>query len=158
MALNLGATQLQQYPSRGHGAENAAEPLKSCFLFHEGALELSTILQANLNNADLAFLSACQTSTGEEKLTDEAVHLAAGMLAAGYRRGVGTMWSIVDQAAEDVSTAFYEYIFTHQEGCHAGVDGTHSAQALHHATQQLRLRLDDSEQSLLTWVPSIYQI
>ncbi|KAF8122601.1 hypothetical protein EV363DRAFT_1182291 [Boletus edulis] len=40
------------------------------------------------------FLSACQTVTGVEDLTDEAVHIAAGMLFAGYGGVVGKMWSI----------------------------------------------------------------
>ncbi|KAF6742198.1 CHAT domain-containing protein [Ephemerocybe angulata] len=140
-----------------HGTQNAADPLKSRFLFHQGSLELGTILQSHLKNADLAFLSACQTSTGEEKLSDEAVHLAAGMLAAGYRRVVRTMWSIGDHAAQDVSTAFYKYIFDHQEGSiGARFDGSQSAHALHHATRQLRDRLDDSERSLLTWIPFVH--
>ncbi|KAF5311237.1 hypothetical protein D9611_013031 [Ephemerocybe angulata] len=140
-----------------HGSQNAADPLKSRFLFHQGSLELGTILRSNLKNGDLAFLSACQTSTGEEKLSDEAVHLAAGMLAAGYRRVVGTMWSIGDHAAQDVSTAFYKYIFDQQEGTtDAGFDGSQSAHALHHATRQLRDRLDDSERSLLTWIPFVH--
>ncbi|KAF6759269.1 TPR-like protein [Ephemerocybe angulata] len=140
-----------------HGSQNAADPLKSRFLFHQGSLELETILRSNLKNGDLAFLSACQTSTGEEKLSDEAVHLAAGMLAAGYRRVVGTMWSIGDHAAQDVSTAFYKYILDHQEGTtDAGFDGSQSAQALHHATRQLRDRLNDSERSLLTWIPFVH--
>ena len=46
--------------------------------------------------ADLALLSACQTSAGDEKLSEEVIHLAAGMLAAGYRGAVATMWSIRD--------------------------------------------------------------
>ena len=41
--------------------------------------------------ADLAYLSACQTSTSNEKLSEEAVHLAAGMMAAGYHGDVATM-------------------------------------------------------------------
>ncbi|KAF5329093.1 hypothetical protein D9611_014285 [Ephemerocybe angulata] len=142
-----------------HGSQNAAEPLQSHFLFHQGSLELGTILQSNLKNADLAFLSACQTSTGEEKLSDEAVHLAAGMLAAGYRRVIGTMWSIGDSAAQDVSVAFYEYLFTLREATvttDSRFDGTDSAHALHHATQKLRLLLDDSEQALLTWIPFVH--
>ncbi|KAF5329872.1 hypothetical protein D9611_013430 [Ephemerocybe angulata] len=140
-----------------HGSQNAAEPLQSRFLFHKGSLELGTILKLNLKNADLAFLSACQTSTGEEKLSDEAVHLAAGMLAAGYRRVVGTMWSIGDQAGQDVATNFYEYLFTHRDGTSDGAfDGTLSAHALDHATQQLRRRLDDSEHSLFTWIPFVH--
>jgi CHAT domain-containing protein len=50
----------------------------------DGHLEVLEIMKQKIPNADLAFLSACQTSTGDEKLPDEAVHLAAGMLAAGY--------------------------------------------------------------------------
>lgn len=140
-----------------HGSQNAAEPLQSRFLFHQGSLSLQTILQYNLPNADLAFLSACQTSTGEAKLSDEAVHLTAGMLAAGYRRVVGTMWSIGDKAAQELATAFYEYLFTHRDDTTGlGFNGTLSAHALHHATQQLRCRLNDSELSLLTWVPFVH--
>ncbi|KAF5329890.1 hypothetical protein D9611_013399 [Ephemerocybe angulata] len=138
-----------------HGSQNAAEPLQSRFLFHQGSLELGTILKSNLKNADLAFLSACQTSTGQEKLADEAVHLAAGMLAAGYRRVIGTMWSIGDAPAQQVAITFYEYLFSHRDGTSGtGFDGTHSAVALHHATHQLRL--DDSEHSLLTWIPFVH--
>ncbi|KAF6759603.1 CHAT domain-containing protein [Ephemerocybe angulata] len=140
-----------------HGSQNAAEPLKSRFLFHNGSLELGTILKSNLKHADLAFLSACQTSTGKETLSDEAVHLAAGMLAAGYRRVVGTMWSIGDKAGQDVATSFYEYLFTRRgDNDIADFDGTHSAVALHHATQALRISLDDSERSLLTWIPFVH--
>ncbi len=38
------------------------------------------------------------------------VHLAAGMLAAGYRSVVGTnqMWSIIDQHGGDMAEFFYE--------------------------------------------------
>ncbi|KAF6747401.1 CHAT domain-containing protein, partial [Ephemerocybe angulata] len=140
-----------------HASQDAADPLHSRFLLHSGSLDLATILQSNLKNADLAFLSACQTSTGEEKLSDEAVHLAAGMLAAGYRRVVATMWSIGDQPAQEVANTFYEYLWSHRKGDSGGAfDGTLSAYALHHAVQQLRHRLDNSESSLLTWVPYVH--
>lgn len=99
-----------------HGSQNAAEPLQSRFIFHRGSLELGTILKSDLKNADLAFLSACQTSTGDEKISDEAVHLAAGMLAAGYRRVVATMWSIGDRPAQEVATDFYDFIFSRRKG------------------------------------------
>jgi CHAT domain-containing protein len=71
-----------------HVSQNAIEPLKSGFELYNGRLELSAIIQKQLVGAELTFLSACQTSTGDETLFEEAVHLAAGMLAAGYR-GVG---------------------------------------------------------------------
>ncbi|KAF6742192.1 TPR-like protein [Ephemerocybe angulata] len=160
--LTVGACleHMQNYSSihlACHGSQNAAEPLQSRFLFHTGALDLAVILQSNLMNADLAFLSACQTSTGDEKISDEAAHLAAGMLAAGYRRVVATMWSIGDQPAQEVATNFYDYIFARREGASdTTFDGSLSAYALHHAVQKLRLRLEDSERSLLTWVPFVH--
>lgn len=140
-----------------HASQNTADPLKSRFLLHTGELTLGTIIQMNLKDADLAFLSACQTSTGEEKLSDEAVHLAAGMLAAGYRRVVATMWSIKDQHAPDVASDFYKYLWSRrEEGCSDGFDGSLSAYALHDAVQRLRQRIGSSEDSLLTWVPYVH--
>ncbi|KAH6903346.1 CHAT domain-containing protein [Coprinopsis sp. MPI-PUGE-AT-0042] len=140
-----------------HASQNATESLKSRFLFHNGSLDLAIIIQRDLKNADLAFLSACQTSTGDEKLSDEAVHLAAGMLAAGYRRVVATMWSIGDGNVPEVANDFYSYLFSHrEEGSGNSVDGSISAYALHHAIQQLRGRLNNSENSLLAWVPYVH--
>ncbi|KAF6753992.1 CHAT domain-containing protein [Ephemerocybe angulata] len=141
-----------------HATQDAEDPLRSRFIFHSGPLELGSILQRNLKNADLAFLSACQTSTGAQKLPDEAVHLAAGMLAAGYRRVVATMWSIGDRHAPDVAADFYQYLLSRRyPTSDAAFDGRHSAHALHHAIQQLRLRLpDNSDKYLLTWIPYVH--
>ncbi|KAF6750944.1 CHAT domain-containing protein [Ephemerocybe angulata] len=141
-----------------HASQNAEDPLKSRFLFYESSLELGSIVQRNLKNADLAFLSACQTSTGVQSLPDEAVHLAAGMLAAGYRRVVATMWSIGDRDAPAVATDFYQYLLDHSgPAAEVGFDGRSSAYALHYAIKQLRLRLkDNSDQSLLTWIPYVH--
>ncbi|KAF6741708.1 CHAT domain-containing protein [Ephemerocybe angulata] len=141
-----------------HACQDIANPLDSRFLFHNGSLDLLAILQRNLKNADLAFLSACQTGTGAEELPDEAVHLAAGMLAAGYRRVVATIWAIRDEHAPHVATDFYQYLLYHRDPADgSGFDGMHSARALHHATQQLRIRLgDNSDQSLLSWIPYVH--
>ncbi|RXW12490.1 hypothetical protein EST38_g13363 [Candolleomyces aberdarensis] len=140
-----------------HASQDQNDPLQSRFRFHDGPLELSTIIRKNLKNADLAFLSACQTSTGKEELSEEVVHLAAGMLAAGYRRVVATMWAIGDKHAPDVATDFYDYLLAQRvEADGSGFDGSKSAYALHHAIQQLRQRLDNSEKSLLAWIPYVH--
>ncbi|KAJ2927668.1 hypothetical protein H1R20_g9432, partial [Candolleomyces eurysporus] len=111
-----------------YASQDQNEPLQSRFRFHSGSLDLSTIIRKNLKNADLAFLSACQTSTGEEKLSEEVVHLAAGMLAAGYRRVVATMWAIADNHAPDVASDFYGYLSARRaEGDGSGFDGSDSA-------------------------------
>lgn len=140
-----------------HASQNASNPLQSRFLFHDGHLTLNTIMQKNLKNADLAFLSACETSRGEEMLADEAVHLAAGMLAAGYRRVVATMWEISDRHAPTVANDFYEYLWAHRgEDSGTKFDGTLSAYALHHAIRKLRDNLDNTELSPLTWIPYVH--
>ncbi|TEB19782.1 hypothetical protein FA13DRAFT_1820698 [Coprinellus micaceus] len=140
-----------------HGYQNPEESLQSRFYFHNGTLDLASILRKNLKNADLAFLSACQTSTGDSKLPDEAVHLAAGMLAAGYRRVVGTMWSIGDKTAQEISTSFYDWLFDHRDlGSGSRFDGTLSAYALHHSIQKLRDDLGDTDDAILAWAPFVH--
>jgi CHAT domain-containing protein len=95
-----------------HGIQDVAEPLKSGVHLHDGRLELLEIMRQQIPNPDLAFLSACQTSKGDLKLSEEVLHLAAGMLAAGYRGVVGTMWSISDMHGPEFATEFYKYLLT----------------------------------------------
>jgi CHAT domain-containing protein len=140
-----------------HGFQDTSDILRSRFLFHKGPLPLSSIMQKNLMNADLAYLSACQTSAGQETLADEVVHLAAGMLAAGYHRVVSTMWEIGDGHAPQVASDFYQYLWKHRpEGSGSRFDGSLSAYALHYATQELRGRLDNTDRSLLAWMPFVH--
>ncbi|KAG8704266.1 hypothetical protein FRC09_003652, partial [Ceratobasidium sp. 395] len=61
-----------------HGSQNALEPMKSALHLHDKDLDLLTIAHTRLNNAEFAFLSACQTATGDAVLPDESIHLAAG--------------------------------------------------------------------------------
>jgi CHAT domain-containing protein len=140
-----------------HGFQDTSDPLQSRFLFHKGRLHLSAIMQKNLPNADLAYLSACQTSAGQETLANEVVHLAGGMLAAGYRRVVSTMWEIGDKDAPRVASDFYEYLWRNRpEGSGSRFDGSLSAYALHYATQELRGRYDNTDRSLLAWMPFVH--
>jgi len=140
-----------------HASQDTNKPLKSGFALHDGRLELSEIMKRNIPQCELAYLSACQTSTGDEKLSEEAVHLAAGMLAAGYQGVVATMWSIKDKHAPDVAGDFYEYLL--KQGKDEGngrLDSSKAAYALHHAMQCLRKNIGDSEDALLTWVPYVH--
>ncbi|TFK27629.1 hypothetical protein FA15DRAFT_586072 [Coprinopsis marcescibilis] len=142
-----------------HATQDTKAPLNSGFFFTDGRLDLSTIIKRNLKNADLAFLSACETSTGDARLTEEAVHLAAGMLAAGYRGVVSTMWSIFDSQAPKVAKDFYEHLLKANGAGNGGqnqLDSKHAAVALHQAIGKLRERIGDSEMSLISWVPYVH--
>ena len=64
-------------------------PSESAFCLQNGRLTLSTIITKSFPHADFAFLSESaslrQTAAGDKNLSEGAVRLAAGMLAAGYR-------------------------------------------------------------------------
>ena len=137
-----------------HGIQDVAEPLKSGVCLYNGRLELLEIMRQQIPNPDLAFLSACQTSKGDFKLAEEVVHLAAGMLAAGYCGVVGTMWSISDMHGPEFATEFYKYMLTNKGS--EGLDSTHAAYALDHAVRKVRESLGDSDAALLTWVPYVH--
>jgi CHAT domain-containing protein len=134
-----------------HGVQDNKQPLDSAFILHDGRLPLSTLIATSINSgAELAFLSACQTATGDEKIPDEAVHLAAGMLVVGYRAVVGTMWSIGDQDAPLVADEVYARLTGH-----AGKTGqANVAYALHDAVNCLRKQVGDEE--FIRWVPFVH--
>lgn len=49
-------------------------------------------MKTPMPNAELAFLCACETAKGDSNVPDEALHVAATMIFAGFRGAVGTMW------------------------------------------------------------------
>jgi CHAT domain-containing protein len=75
-----------------HGYQDPENPLDSGFVMRDAMLTVSDIMALRLPNALLAFLSACETAKGDEQQPDQAVHLAATMLFAGFKSVVGTMW------------------------------------------------------------------
>jgi CHAT domain-containing protein len=139
-----------------HGSQNPTKPLSSGFALADGCLDLSTIIKYNLKHAEFAFLSACQTSTGDITLSEESVHLAAAMLVTGYRGVVGTMWSINDLHAPQVAEDFYRDLLarSREVGGRTRLDSGQAAFALHHAVQRLRKRVGDS--NFLVWAPYVH--
>ncbi|KAJ7884487.1 CHAT domain-containing protein [Mycena leptocephala] len=133
-----------------HGVQSTSPTESALLLAGSSRLTLSNIIQLSLPNADLAFLSACQTATGSQQLQDESVHLAAGMLLAGYRGVIGTMWSIMDHDAPQVAGNVYAHLLEASPP-----DPTRAAEALHLAVQKLQEHLG-AKKSFLRWVPFIH--
>jgi len=69
-----------------HGIQDATSPTDNTFLLADGRLTLHEIMK---QYTQLAVLSACQTTKGHIELSEETIHLAAGMLMAGYGNVVG---------------------------------------------------------------------
>lgn len=130
-----------------HGVQDLREPTSSAIILWDGKLTLAEIIKKSLSQAELAFLSACETATGDSKLSEEAVHLAAGMLLAGYRGVIATMWSIQDEDGPTIAKAVYTQIMD------GGVPNSmRAAEALHHAALQLQKQGASFER----WVPFIH--
>jgi CHAT domain-containing protein len=137
-----------------HGVQNLHDATTSAFALHDGQLQLSQIMTKSFKHAQFAFLSACQTAAGDKDLPDEAVHLAAGMLAMGYRGVVGTMWSIRDADAPFVTDKFYASLINYLKNCNGNHSHPRAAYALHDAISSLREKLGEEE--FLRWVPFIH--
>ena len=130
-----------------HGQQHILDSMKSGFLLHDKILELSDIIKAQLPKAAFAFLSACQTATGDEDVSEESMHLAAGMLFSGCHGVVATMWSIGDEDAPQVAADVYSKILENGRP-----DRKKAAYALHQAVQRLR----ENGADFLSWVPFIH--
>ncbi|CAE6481241.1 unnamed protein product [Rhizoctonia solani] len=132
-----------------HAHQNINDSTQSGFLLHDGILDLSAINQRSFKNKGLAFLSACQTATGDEKLPDEAIHLASGMLMAGYPSVIATMWSVVDEDAPIVADKVYAQLMKDGK-----VGNGEAGRALHYAVGELREKV--GEKAFGRWVPYIH--
>lgn len=131
-----------------HGIQDISNPTESALLLADHSqLTLSTISNFLLPHAQIVFLSACQTATGDKDLAEEAVHLAAGMLFAGFRGTIGTMWSISDHEAPEVADSVYAHIFKDSDP-----DAKQAAYALHVAIRKLQ----EKGSSYFSWVPFIH--
>jgi CHAT domain-containing protein len=134
-----------------HGVQDPTNPNQSALLLAKSSrLTLSHLYQLSLPHAQLAFLSACQTAAGDETLVQESVHLAAGMLSAGYRGVIATMWSIRDSDAPVVADEVYGQLFKDSDP-----DPTEAARALDKAVKKL-IKDSSGTKSCLEWVPFIH--
>ena len=137
-----------------HGVQHPSEPTKSCLcLSGHTELKLSEVIGLQLKDAQLAYLSACQTATGDEKLEDEAVHLAAGMLQAGFRAVIATMWTIDDEFSVEVADETYCLLCGEY-----GNDSTRAAEALSFAITKVveNRKAEGRKVSFFDWVPFIH--
>jgi CHAT domain-containing protein len=97
------------------------------------ALDISRL---HLDQAELAFLSACSTAGGNAQLADEALHIAAAFQLAGYTHVVATLWPIADDLAPLIAHDLYLAV--------APISGqrrsrlSNCARALHDALRGLR--------------------
>jgi CHAT domain-containing protein len=71
-----------------HGIQDRDDALRSGFILGDGGLTVSGLMSraAKLENAWFAYLSACQTATGDAEQPGQGVYLGAAMLFAGLQK------------------------------------------------------------------------
>ncbi|RJQ92765.1 CHAT domain-containing protein [Amycolatopsis panacis] len=130
-----------------HGEGNVLDRSSSRLVLHDHqtqpltAADISTL---RLDNAELAFLSACSTAQPGMRIPDEAIHLGSAFQAAGFRHVVATQWPVFDSIAARISRNFYQQVAD-------GSDGP--ARALHTAVMRLR---KDYPESPTRWAAHIH--
>ncbi|KAH7318857.1 CHAT domain-containing protein [Rhizoctonia solani] len=132
-----------------HAFQLLGGPLGSSFRLHEGNLELMQIMQKKFRNKGLAFLSACHTAAGEERVSNESAHIASGMFIAGYPSVIATMWAIADKDAPLVADQVYSRLIKDGK-----MNYKESARALHLAIRELREKV--GEKAFTRWAPFIH--
>ncbi|KAF8544596.1 CHAT domain-containing protein [Trichophaea hybrida] len=116
-------------------------------------LSVRDISNANVDGAQLAYLSACCTAENpSETLADEAIHIASGFQLAGFSHVLATMWGSGDVACMELAKDFYGSLFNSQESSN---DEGHRriAVAWHNAVKRLR---DTKRNQPLLWAPFIH--
>lgn len=121
-----------------HAMSDSTDPSRSELLLHDNKLHpltVASLATIRLDQAQLAYLSACRTSRNDsEALLDEAIHLTSAFQLAGFPHVIGTLWKIDDAAALHAADAFYTYLQTQP----SILDTTTCAQALHYTVRGLR--------------------
>ncbi|KAJ7631531.1 CHAT domain-containing protein, partial [Mycena rosella] len=138
-----------------HGIQDIQNPLESGLLLTDGRLKVSELMRgkSQKKSMTLAFLSACETAKGDDTVPDEAMHLAATLLFAGFRGVVATMWTMADLDGPKIAETFYQHLF---KGCNTNTDPpdlTKAAECLHNAVAKLRA---DTNVPFSRWVPFVH--
>jgi CHAT domain-containing protein len=125
-----------------HGAQDVTDPSAGRLFLHDGPLGIADIAALQLDTAELAYLSACETSVGNIQLSDEAITLATAFRLAGYRHVIGTLWSISDTHAPNIARRVYQELHHPRP---RDIDASRTAAALDSAILALRnLRRNDA--------------
>ena len=136
-----------------HADHDLARPGRTGLLLGDGLLTGLQIADLDLSQAELAFLSACQTAIGGVLLLDESVHLSAAFQLAGYRHVIGTLWAVADSGSAEVVAEIYDGLCADPAGRLATMDPARTALAVHHAARRLR----DRHRALpLRWIPYLH--
>lgn len=76
----------------GHGMQDKESPLESGAYLKDGRLTVARLMQLNLPDAFMAFFNADEAAKAHRRHPDQAIHLAAAALFAGFRSVIAPIW------------------------------------------------------------------
>jgi CHAT domain-containing protein len=138
---------------------SANDPSQSSLLLEDWKivpLTVSDLTSFNVEEAKLAYLSACHTSTSRDiDLLDESISLTSAIQLSGYPSVVGTLWQVGDNSSAEVAGDIDKW---NLDG-NGGFNAWKSAEGLHKAVRNLRDKTRVSSRhgsDPLVWAPYIY--
>ncbi|PPQ80535.1 hypothetical protein CVT26_004314 [Gymnopilus dilepis] len=154
-----------------HGKQDPTNPLRSGLEIGGEVLTIARIMKEVVPAGSLAFLSACETAAGDEKVPDEVLNIGASLLFTGFNKVVATMWYVVnystgmtslktsesrkmwDQDGPFIADVFYRELFKSPHGNRLTIpDTSRSAEALAVAVSELR----NCGVPFKRWVPFVH--
>ncbi|RPB11969.1 hypothetical protein P167DRAFT_488503, partial [Morchella conica CCBAS932] len=126
-----------------HAVSDSTSPSQSCLLLNSGTGMLDTLTverlsAANIENAQIAYLSACSTAENSSRLlADESIHIACAFQLAGFSHVLATQWVSNDIACREVAEEPYKQLF---KGSGGGGDHGHVSLSFHLAVNKLRVK------------------
>jgi hypothetical protein len=147
-----------------HGISDASDPSQSRLLLQDwknDPLSVADISALHLENAKLAYLSACHVASNKVmNLLDEHIHIVGAFQLAGFPRVIGTLWQVDDRRSVDIAREVYR-VMSNSTGMR--IDTV--AEALHSAVQKLKSATMDNSDIGFTmkvaddpfiWAPYVY--
>ena len=119
-----------------HGLADLRQPMSSLLLLPaRDAAGSPTYLTAGQvqewrGDADLVYLSACETAVGPARFADGLPGLQRAFLRAGARAVIATLWPVEDMYASQFATDFYLRYTTGRYSTGRNTTGTSASQAL----------------------------
>ena len=95
-----------------HAKVDEEDPSKSHLRLQDwgsSPLEVSTLMELNLSQCQLVYLSACETAVNKDlQLREGGIHISGGFQMAGVPNAIATWWKIEDRYPIYVTTGFYK--------------------------------------------------
>ncbi|MEY9995424.1 hypothetical protein ABIE67_007456 [Streptomyces sp. V4I8] len=102
---------IAHFACHGRAVSSAEHPDLGGLMLNNGMFVPSFVRDLRTTQAQLAFLSACDTASPDPALLDEPLNLASAFHLAGFRGVIGTLWHTADST--ETAVAVYEALTAH---------------------------------------------